>query len=379
MKMQEKYTLGSVLIVLIVMSMTFFLINQRTNDEFRKFTIEKSRAIQSQPSPPQSGPDRPQPAPVNPDDIRFAPDSPEARFVKATRSTLLTASVAGVALAVVMSLILGNFFLSGVFRLRSAMKTYMGGGRAKRVVYFGNDEVSGLTEAYNALIEKVERQEGIRKEFFIDLSHELRTPLTAVKGYLEGLSDGVFASEKEKEIERKALSETDRMIHLVKEMTMLAKIEADDREISKESVSLRKITEEVTESLANELREKGMKTVVVGAVDAFVNQDKFKQIILNLLDNAISHGRKDNDIRIEMRNSDGKAVWSIGNLADTLFAGEVVHVFDRFYRAEKGRPYDDRKQHLGIGLNIVRKLIEAHGGGIDARMEDGEVIFTITV
>ena len=169
------------------------------------------------------------------------------------------------------------------------------------------------------------------------------------------------------------------MIHLVKEMTMLAKIEADDREISKESVSLRKITEEVTESLANELREKGMKTVVVGAVDAFVNQDKFKQIILNLLDNAISHGRKDNDIRIEMRNSDGKAVWSIGNLADTLFAGEVVHVFDRFYRAEKGRPYDDRKQHLGIGLNIVRKLIEAHGGGIDARMEDGEVIFTITV
>ncbi|MEI6650292.1 MAG: HAMP domain-containing sensor histidine kinase [Candidatus Moraniibacteriota bacterium] len=379
MKMQEKYTLGSVLIVLIVMGMTFFLINQRTNDEFRKFTVEKLQAGQPQSAPQQGGSERPPQVPANPDDIRFAPDSPEARFVKATQSTLLTAGVIGVILAVVMSLILGSLFLGGVFRLQNAMKAYMDGGKPKRVTYPGNDEVGSLTEVYNALIEKVDRQEGIRKEFFIDLSHELRTPLTAVKGYLEGLSDGVFASDKEREIERKALAETDRMIHLVKEMTILAKLEADNRKISKVNVALREITEEAAESSMNELRKNDMQVCIIGSADAVVNRDTFKQIVLNLLDNAISHGRKGSGIRIDIGKDGGETIWSIRNHADNLSAGELGRVFDRFYRADKGRPYDDRKQHLGIGLNIVRKLVEAHGGNIDARMEGDEVVFTVIV
>jgi len=380
MKMQEKYTLGSVAIVLIVMGMTFFLINQRTNDEFRKFTIEKSQATRIQPAPQRSGPEqRPQQVPENPDDIRFAPDSPEARFVKATQSTLLTASVVGVVLAVSMSLVLGSFFLGGVFRLRAAMKRYMSGEKPERVAYLGNDEIGGLTEVYNALIEKVERQERIRRDFFIDLSHELRTPLTAVKGYREGLSDGVFSADKEKEIERKALSETDRMIHLVREMTVLAKIEADDREIPRETVGLRELTEEALESLKKGLPEKGAEVRIAGAVDVVVNRDKFKQIILNLIDNAISHGGKNGGIRIYMGRESGKAIWSIRNHAGSLSSDDIGHVFDRFYRADKGRPYDDRKQHLGIGLNIARKLVEAHGGKIGVRMDGDEVVFTVTV
>lgn len=378
MKLQEQYTLGSVAIVLIVMGMTFFLINQRTNDEFRKFTVEKSREAQTQGVRP-AGPEKPQPLPANARDIRFAPDSPEARFVKATQSTLFTASAAGVSLAVVMSLVFGNMFLGGVFRLRDAMKAYRDGSQPKRVVYNGNDEIGGLTEAYNSLIEKVEHQERIRKEFFIDLSHELRTPLTSMKGYLEGLSDGVFAADKEKEIERKTLAETDRMIHLVKEMTMLAKIEADDRLIEKEKVSLRQITEDVAESLQNEMDERGIGMKIVGSADAFANRDKFRQIVLNLMDNAISHGDNGGDIRIDMGLHRKKAIWSIRNRSERLASSDLTRIFDRFYRADRGRTYDDRKPHLGIGLNIVRKLVEAHGGNIDARMDGDEVVFTISV
>jgi len=375
MKLREKYILSSILIVVIVITASFFLIGQRTNEEFKKFTIEKSKEVKVAPRDNKNNP----PPPGNPENVQFAPDSPEARFVAATKSTLMIAGILGVFLAVIVSVFFSRTLLKKISQLQMAMNEYMKNGLSKKVWHADKDEIDELSGVYNSLIEKIDKQESIRKEFFIDMSHELRTPLTAVKGYLEGLNDGVFASEKEKEIQRKALIETDRMVHLIREMSVLAKFEANEQNFSKENVQLLELTKEVIALLVNESKEKNVIVETIGAVEAKVNRDKFKQIITNLLDNAISHGVGESKIFIEMKKENEKAVWLIKNKAENISAQDFEYIFERFYRSDKGRFYDGKKPHLGIGLNIVKKLVELHGGKIIASLNDGWVKFEVVI
>ena len=375
MKLQTRYAISSIMIALIVIASSFFLIEQRTNDEFKKFTIEKIKNGKNQPAEKTNNP----PPPSNPEDIHFAPDSPEARFVQATRSTLLIASLLGISLAVAISFIFSKFLLEKISRLQTAMNEYMRRGKVKKVAHADKDEIDKLTEVYNILIEKIDNQENIRKEFFIDMSHELRTPLTAVKGYLEGLNDNVFAADREAEIQKKALVETDRMVHLIKEMAILAKTEADNQELSKEKLHLENITKDVISILKNEADAKEMKIEIIGEATAEVNRDRFKQIMINLLDNAISHGEKGGLIKIEMKNENSKAYWAIKNKAVGVFQKDLDYMFERFYRSDKSRFYDGNKPHLGIGLNIVKKLVELHDGKIIASLKDGWVEFEVII
>ena len=375
MKLQTRYAISSIMIALIVIAVSFFLIEQRTNDEFRKFTIEKIKNGKNQPAEKNNNP----PPPSNPNDIHFAPDSPEARFVQATRSTLLIASLLGISLAIAISFIFSKFLLEKISRLQTAMNEYMKRGVAKKVAHSSKDEIDKLTEVYNILIEKIDNQENIRREFFIDMSHELRTPLTAVKGYLEGLSDNVFAASREKEIQKKALAETDRMVHLIKEMATLAKAEAENQELLKEKLHLENITKDVISLLKNEADAKEMKVEIMGGAMAEINRDKFKQIIINLLDNAISHGEKGGQIKIRMKNEDSKAYWIIENKAIGISQKDFDSIFERFYRSDKSRFYDGKKLHLGIGLNIVKKLVDLHDGKIVASLKDGWVEFKVII
>ena len=375
MKLQTRYAISSIMIALIVIAVSFFLIEQRTNDEFRKFTIEKIKNGKNQPAEKTNNP----PPPSNPNDIHFAPDSPEARFVEATRSTLLIASLLGISLAIAISFIFSKFLLEKISRLQTAMNEYMKRGVAKKVAHSSKDEIDKLTEVYNILIEKIDNQENIRREFFIDMSHELRTPLTAVKGYLEGLNDNVFAASREKEIQKKALAETDRMVHLIKEMATLAKAEAENQELLKEKLHLENITKDVISLLKNEADAKEMKVEIMGGAMAEINRDKFKQIMINLLDNAISHGEKGGQIKIRMKNEDSKAYWIIENKAIGISQKDFDSIFERFYRSDKSRFYDGKKLHLGIGLNIVKKLVDLHDGKIVASLKDGWVEFKVII
>lgn len=375
MKLQTRYAISSIVVVLIVITVSFFLIEQRTNDEFRKFTIEKIKNGKNQPVEKTNNP----PPPNNSEDIHFAPDSPEARFVEATRSTLLTVSLLGVALAVAISFIFSKFLLKKISRLQTAMNEYMGRGVVKKVSHSDKDEIDKLTEVYNVLIENIDKQENIRRDFFIDMSHELRTPLTAIKGYLEGLNDNVFAFDKEKEIQRKALTETNRMVYLIKEMTMLAKAEADSQKLIKEKINLAELTREVIMLLRDDANKKEMKVEIIGEAIAKINRDKFKQIIINLLDNAISYGESKSPIVIEIKNENAKTFWIIRNKAIGISKKDLESMFERFYRSDKGRSYDEKKPHLGIGLNIVKKLVEIHDGEIKAKLKDDYVEFEVIV
>ncbi len=378
MKLQAKFTLNFILLVVVTLVVSFVVINWSVQSQFNQFIHEKNQQwgemMHGNPSIEIL---------INPFDQKPGAlhnrQTPEDRFLDTVSHSLFLAGMIVILLAIVLAYFLSKFFLQRIYRLQSSMHQYMQDGTSKPVLQNGNDEVDELAHMYNLLIEKIEKEEKIRREFFIDMSHELRTPLTSIKGYLEGLVDKVFDPEKEKDIHEKTLNETDRMIHLVKEMTTLAKLESEELKLSKELTDLKKLTEGVIDILTPEAEKKHVTIEIDGEAKAEVDPYKFKQVMINLLENALHYGKNSEPILIEMGEKEGRIFWSIRNTTEGLNEKELAYFFERFYRSDKSRNYDAKKPHLGIGLNIVKKIVEQHGGTISTDIDGEDIIFEILI
>jgi len=383
MKLQAKLTLNFIALVVISIGVSFFLIHWNVQSTFNRFIEEKQQEWEILQG--ENGleiqfkhPGRMNPFMQHPE---IPPDreTPEIHFLNGARNSLIWAAMIGAALAIILGYLSSSFLLKRIFRLQSAMHQYMERGTVKAVPHEGVDEVDDLAKIYNLLIEKIQKQEAIRREFFVDMSHELRTPLTSIKGYLEGLLDKVFDQKKEKEIHKKLLNETDRMIRLIREMTTLAKLESEKIIVAKEKVDLKKLTDEVVEMLSTEGESPSPKITVNGRAEAAVDPNKWKQVMINLIENALQYGKKDSPVLIEIETKKRQLIWRIKNKTDLMDQKEIEHFFERFYRADKSRSYDVQKPHLGIGLNIVKKIVEHHGGAIAAGLEGEYLVFEITL
>lgn len=385
MKLQAKFTLNFIFLVLVTIVISFVLIHWSVQAQFQKFMDEKNQEWTYRVQIGNHDSNITGIALFPPRNIPFEPrigqnlenETPEDRYLSTVSRSLILAAAIDIVLAIILAYLLSTVLLKKIHRLKSAMHQYMDKGTSRSVLHGKSDEVDDLANMYNSLIEKVEKEEKIRKDFFIDMSHELRTPLTSIKGYLEGLIDSVFEKDRIQEIQEKTLQETDRMIRLVKEMSTLAKLEVETNGLEKESVDLGKITHEVIDMFNEEIAEKQLVIAAEGDAKALVDPYKFKQVIINLLDNAIHHGPAGNTIHIRIKEEENGLLWSIRNKAENVNPKDLVHFFERFYRADKSRTYNTKKPHLGIGLNIVKKIVEQHGGSISARMEGEEIIFEI--
>ncbi|MCC7432370.1 HAMP domain-containing histidine kinase [Candidatus Peregrinibacteria bacterium] len=376
MKLQFKFTLHFILLVLVTITASFFLINFSVQSQFDRFIEEKNQEwleiSRRNPSitiiPFRSISEK-----------NKAIESPEEKYQKTVSKSLLLAGLMAVFLGIILAYLQSKFLLQKIYRLKSSMHRYMLDGTSKPVFHNRSDEIDDLANIYNHLIKKIEKEEKIRREFFTDMSHELRTPITSIKGYLEGLIDQVFDQDKEKDIYKKALSETNRMARLIKEMTTLAKLETEDAKLDKIATNIKELTQEVVETFITEADSKNIKINILGDIEANLDQNKFKQVIINLLENAIQYGKSDSNIEIEMNNDDQNYYWSIKNESKDINQETADFFFERFYRADKSRQHNNEKPHLGIGLNIVRKIIEQHQGKIEAKVENSQITFKLTI
>lgn len=364
MKLQAKFTFTFILLIVFTIALSFFLINWNVQTQFHHFIEERNKQII---------------IPMKLSGALIVKGSPEQRFSDTVTNSLIWAGIIDILLAVILAYFLSKLLLKRIYNLKDSMSLYMKDGTSKPVFHGNQDEVDELAYIYNLLIEKIKKEEKIRKDFFVDMSHELRTPLTSIKGYLEGLIDKVFDPAKEKNIYEKTLHETNRMIHLVKEMTTLAKLETEKTKLSTKQINLRKLTDEVIEMLKPSIEERNLKVTVEGNIAYNVDPYKFKQVLINLLQNAIHYAQSSSTIEIEMGIKEKKSYWKIKNKIDGLLPENIDYFFERFYRGDKSRTYDSKNPHLGIGLNIVKKIVEQHNGTISAETEDSDIIFEITL
>nr|WP_223264261.1 HAMP domain-containing sensor histidine kinase [Paenibacillus sp. IHB B 3084] len=198
-----------------------------------------------------------------------------------------------------------------------------------------------LQEANQQLVEDMEqkqRMEAVQQDFFANASHELKTPLSIVKGFAEGLQDGVSAGKQDHYI-KVIVEEADKMERLVKDMLDLAKLESGTLKLRKTTFILSELVEEVVDKLFHLLKEKHLEAVIIPANELPIHADAgwLEQVIFNFVMNAIRHAEEGSSITIRIEGSGEINTFSIQNKGETIPDDQLEQIWERFYRAELSR------------------------------------------
>lgn len=249
------------------------------------------------------------------------------------------------------------------------------GDLASRVPEAGPRELRDLAAAYNAMAERLAEQERVRREFVVNASHELRTPLTNLQGYLEALRDGVlppdpatFDSLRE---------EVDRLTRLAASIDVLAGAEVARDPAGEVDVgaAVRAASELVAPVLAR--RSVALRVDAPAGLLVRARPDEVTQVLANLLQNAVRYTPSAGEVRVSVaRLPDGVGV-RVSNTGPGIPARELPRVWERFYRVEKSR--DRARGGAGVGLSIVRQLVEEAGGRVAVTSEGGWTTFSVTL
>jgi signal transduction histidine kinase len=231
------------------------------------------------------------------------------------------------------------------------------------------DEIGELSESIQILARDLEILKKDRNEFLASISHELRTPLTYIKGYAEIARRPKTAAEDRDHYLAIIFEEAVKLSNLVIELFNLAKMDENNFSIEKEAVHLLPYLQAITEKVSPALKESQMELVLNCPVDLYVTIDpvRFEQVILNLIDNARKYSEPYTVIHIDVNETEGKTIMKIQDQGKGIPAEDLPRIFERFYRVDKSRAR--ALGGSGLGLSIVKQLVEAHGGVITVTSE----------
>jgi two-component system sensor histidine kinase BaeS len=302
----------------------------------------------------------------------MGPDSAVVRNARdAIYEALFWAAGAAILVAVALSFWLTRQVVSPVREMMLASREIAEGKYEKRVSMTGNAsgvELSQLGLSFNQMAAQLEQIENMRRELIADVSHELRTPLTAIKGYSEGLIDGVLPANEE--TYRQIHKEADRMQRLVADLQELSRVEADGFVLDVRPIALNGILSSLRKQLEDQFRDKGVALKVEipsGLPIVLVDEDRLQQVLLNLLVNALQYTPKKGSVTISAAQANGEVRIDVADTGAGIAEEHLPLVFNRFYRVDKSRARTGGGS--GIGLTIARRLVEAHGGRIWATSE----------
>lgn len=230
------------------------------------------------------------------------------------------------------------------------------------------DELGQLALHINRMAAQLEKMDKQRKQLISDVAHELRTPLTSIKGYMEGLMDGVLPAEQK--TFQHVWQEAERMSRLVDDLAELSRIEMDEFSLACKPKDLKLLVNSAVESLRPQAMEKGVALQVdvpSQLPQVWVDADRISQVLVNLLRNALQYTGQGGVIRISARQVQQEVYVSVTDTGIGIPSEHLERVFDRFYRVDRSRTR--ALGGSGIGLTISKRLVEAHGGRIWAESE----------
>lgn len=286
----------------------------------------------------------------------------ERGFNTALTQSLLLAALITVPLALVVSAAISKRIVAPVLRVSSASARIAAGRYEERLPAAGHDELGELTANFNRMAGVLEQTEARRMELIGTVAHELRTPLSGLKGYAEGMVDGVFSvAHAAESIGR----EVDRLERLLGDLQQLSQVEAGAIAVRREPVQLDAITREVCVQLEARFREKQLKlSCETQSVTVLGDADRLKQVLHNLLSNALRHTVVGHiTVRVALEGQSG--CLTVTDSGKGIAPEDLPHVFERFYRADKSRSRgDDSSLGVGVGLTVAKHLVESMDGSI---------------
>ncbi len=242
------------------------------------------------------------------------------------------------------------------------------------------DEVGELADAFNNMADSLARSEQRRSEFIANVSHELKTPMTTIAGFADGILDGTIPPEKEKDYLQIISSETRRLSRLVRSMLDLSRLQSDERAAQQQfDISETLVRTLITlESKVDAAQLQVDMQLPEEPVPVWGDQDAITQVCYNLLDNAIKFSRPGGTLGVSVTAKGPKATIAISNQGDTIPPEELALIFDRFHKTDHSRSVD--RDGVGLGLYIVKTILNSHKENITCTSEDGltKFVFTLT-
>lgn len=296
-------------------------------------------------------------------------DQAREMYDSSVTNVVIAAAVVAVIASIGLAVVLARMLARPMAEIAGAARRIASGDYAARVPREGPEELASLADSFNQMAASLERQEVMRRDFIANAAHELRTPLTNLQGYLEALRDGVITADRA--TYESLHEEADRLVRLSRSLDALAEGDAGtsppifvDLDLA---AAVRAALDLATPAI--ELARLHLVTDVPASLPARADPDGLAQVLANLLSNAVRYTPAGGTITVHVERRPGDLLISVANTGERIPADDLDRVFERFYRVDKSR--DAARGGAGIGLAIVKQLVEANGGRVGAESRDG--------
>ncbi|MBU5478899.1 HAMP domain-containing histidine kinase [Eubacterium sp. MSJ-13] len=293
------------------------------------------------------------------------------RFLDSLNKILIVVGISSVILAAVAGVILARRLSVPLVKVTDITKKVSEGNYSIR---FKEDvrtrELSELSESINHMAESLEKQETIRRRLTSDVAHELRTPVANVSSNLEAIIEGVWEPDTERL--QSCYDELQRISEIISDLEKLRQIEDENMNLEKTAVDLYELVQAVRTVFEPELQKKHLNCVLNGETTVVQGDGKrLHQVIFNLLSNAAKYSTDGGNINISLKdNGQEMAVLIVEDEGIGISKEDIPLIFERFYRTDISR--NRKTGGAGIGLTIVKAIVQAHNGKITVESKEGE-------
>jgi signal transduction histidine kinase len=283
----------------------------------------------------------------------------------------LRAGLIAIGIAIILTFFLSRRILSPIKALTSAARQFGKGDFSRRVEHDGKGEIGELAHSFNSMAENLEKNEQLRRNMVADVAHELRTPISNLKGYLEAISDGVVKPDED--TIRSLNEEASSLSRLVGDLQELTLADAGKLKMTMQPEDISHIIKETVAAI--QAKAAGKELVVTTNLPVelpLVEIDalRIRQVLNNLLSNAIAYTGKGGKVTLTGRQQGDKVLISIEDTGEGIAQEHLPMIFERFFRVDKSRTRATGGS--GLGLTIAKRIVEAHGGSIGVTSELGK-------
>lgn len=256
--------------------------------------------------------------------------------------------------------------------MSTAIKRYAKGDFRYRIPVKGDDEIAQLTASFNSMAGALSALETSRRSFVANVSHELKTPMTTIAGFIDGILDGTIEEDKRNYYLTIVSDEVKRLSRLIASMLNLSKIETGELQLK---ISRFNISDQIFKTMLTFEKLISDKQITIDGLDLIedtpvsADEDMIYQVIYNLIDNAVKFTNQNGVIGVSVNKVNSFVEVCIRNTGNAIPEEEINRIFDRFYKVDKSRSLDSKS--AGLGLYIVKSIIEMHGGNIKVTSQEG--------
>jgi len=292
-------------------------------------------------------------------------------FLDAAHRYIIWAGLVALLLAVLLSFLLIRRILGPLYQMGAITKRVARGDYTMRARITSSDEVGELAESFNRMTDSLQRFQRLREDMVANVAHELRDPLTNMRGYLEALINGVLPPSPETlELLHR---ETLRLAALTEDLLLLSKADSARTTLHPKRIKLRDCITQAMDLYGTKFEDKEITAETRfpdGGDEVVADSDKIGQVVRNLLQNALQYTPRGGTVLVSVEPRPGWVRATFANTGEGIAAEDLPFIFERFYRAEKSRSRE--YGGAGIGLAIVKELVEAHGGRAGAESSASE-------